>query len=924
MAKYRRVKGGEKNERTGVPFSKIELERVYDLYIEIEGKGIHENNPKIHRLAGDLGRTVRSVENQLLGFKSVDTGTTGRANYNRLIKEIWDERLNDADTILPDKPINKDKPEYDFKFKISSQLKNIIGKELITDDYIAIFELVKNSYDAHAKRVKVIFEEDKIVIWDNGKGMDIDDIHNKWLFVAYSAKKEGIEDREFEDQTNKSYRDKLVPKRSFAGAKGIGRFSADRLGAKLNLITRKITDDSPYWNLTFNWDDFEQDAEDEFVNIEVEHSSSKDTSYDGFKHGLILEITNLRSIWPRDKLLNLKWSLEKLINPFSNVDKEDSNKSFEIEIKCEAQLPADKEIKQQPEYSPRDLVNGKVKNFIFDTLNIKTTQIQTIIEDEKLITTLYDRGNLIYKIEEDNPYHYIPETSRVQLFYLNRSAKNNFTRLMGIEAVNFGSVFLFNNGFRIFPIGEPGDDPFGIDQRKGQGHARFLGTRELIGSIEIWGQSEHFQETSSRDGGLIETPGTLQLSDFFVETLKKLEKYVQPILWQIKKRTGNENEEIDLDSKAEIIDFVARLAGNKNVKLLEYSKEFLNILDDKTADTPPEVFQNLKKIAANLNDTDFINEIDESELEYIRLKQEKEEAERKRIEAERIAQEEREKRLAAEKKLKEEEDRRKEEEYRRLKAEEEAREERARRTAEEQRRRQRESQVRFLESVSSLDVEDVLNLHHQIGIDSNTIDQHVVNFKRKLDQGKDLSNEDIQLFLDKITFANKKILAVTKFSTRQNFMAAARVTDDDIISFLKNYLLNIYKFHLGKELDIKVIDEVNDAFKISFKPIEITIIVDNLINNSKKKNAKVVVFSFRLNKNKDLEICYTDNGDGLDKNIEDPGLIFEKGVTTTRGSGLGLFHVRKIMEEQNGSIEIDKSYQPENEGIQFILTFPKK
>ena len=36
-------------------------------------------------------------------------------------------------------------------FKVSAGLKNIIGKELINDKFIAIFELVKNSYDAGAK-----------------------------------------------------------------------------------------------------------------------------------------------------------------------------------------------------------------------------------------------------------------------------------------------------------------------------------------------------------------------------------------------------------------------------------------------------------------------------------------------------------------------------------------------------------------------------------------------------------------------------------------------------------------------------------------------------------------------------------------------------------------------------------------------------
>lgn len=58
----------------------------------------------------------------------------------------------------------------DLNFRISSELKNILGRDLITDDNIAVLELVKNSYDAHATKVEMTFEDDKLVISDNGKG----------------------------------------------------------------------------------------------------------------------------------------------------------------------------------------------------------------------------------------------------------------------------------------------------------------------------------------------------------------------------------------------------------------------------------------------------------------------------------------------------------------------------------------------------------------------------------------------------------------------------------------------------------------------------------------------------------------------------------------------------------------------------------
>ena len=97
--------------------------------------------------------------------------------------------------------------EDTLQFKISSALKDLVGKDLITSDNVAIFELVKNSYDAYANHVVITFSEDKITIADNGKGMSYSDLINKWLFLGFSAKKDGSED--LVDEKQKSYRDKI-------------------------------------------------------------------------------------------------------------------------------------------------------------------------------------------------------------------------------------------------------------------------------------------------------------------------------------------------------------------------------------------------------------------------------------------------------------------------------------------------------------------------------------------------------------------------------------------------------------------------------------------------------------------------------------------------------------------------------------------
>ena len=187
-------------------------------------------------------------------------------------------------------------------FRISSGLKNIIGRELINDKYIAIFELVKNSYDAGAKYARIRFDnlgtsEATITISDDGKGMSKEDIIKKWLFVAYSEKR------------NPSYRDNI--KRAVAGAKGVGRFSCDRLGEHV-CLSSKTASERILHSISISWSDFEKNSLDNFTDINVQYEFSKqedDTC------GTSIIISNLREGWTRADLLSLKKALTQLVNP---------------------------------------------------------------------------------------------------------------------------------------------------------------------------------------------------------------------------------------------------------------------------------------------------------------------------------------------------------------------------------------------------------------------------------------------------------------------------------------------------------------------------------------------------------------------------------------------------------------------------------
>ena len=325
-------------------------------------------------------------------------------------------------------------PAVQKPFRVSAGLKDLIGRDLITNDFVAVFELVKNSFDAYAQKVRLIFADDKIVISDNGKGMSRSDVLEKWLFVAYSAKREGTED--------KNYRSKVGQrKRPYAGAKGVGRFSCDRLGKKLLLRSR--ADSQPTQVLNIDWTLFEKDARQEFggIGIDLEDSPHFPGVEPAVQTGTVLEITGLRSGWDRNKLLALKRELAKLINPFA-----EGPEQFQIELSAPAEIDKDQKQNGTNRRGLPLVVNGKIENTILEVLKNRTTSMRVrIIEEGATIeSNLDDRGEKIYRIREKNPYCGLKGTELdIEIYFLNRGAKQLFTHRMGLPSVQFGSIFLF-------------------------------------------------------------------------------------------------------------------------------------------------------------------------------------------------------------------------------------------------------------------------------------------------------------------------------------------------------------------------------------------------------------------------------------------------------------------------------------------------
>ena len=783
----------------------------------------------------------------------------------------------------------------DLNFRVSTGLKRIIGRDLITNDLVAVFELVKNSFDAQATRVDLHFENDNFYIIDNGKGMTNDDIINKWLFVAYSAKKDGTEDPD--------YRAKIKDKKAYAGSKGVGRFSCDRLGSHLAMQSRYRDPSSPVEVIEVNWDRFEQDDKENFLTIPL--SSYQTNDFDlpkGIKdiqHGTSLHITGVREKWDRNKLLSLKSSLAKLINPF-----EGGNDRFEIRIYAPKELEEDAytklKLQEKGEAYFHKIVNGKVENFIFKTLSAKTTKLEvSIIDSGKTIESrLIDRGELIFHIQEPNHYELLEDSGfSCRLFYLNRSAKSTFARQMGVNSISFGSIFLFRNGFRVFPVGEEGDDTFGIDRRKQQGYARFLGTRDLVGRIDVTGSEADFKESTSRDQGLIETPAYRQMEECIWETcIKRLERYVVGVAWKtpmdmdsddISRLTGDK-------ARSRVIEMVSKLTNVEGVSLINYSKNLIGILNEKSDDFEKSI-EGLKLVAEKAGNNAFLSEINKAERRFQELKKSEEDA-RIAAEFERTAREKAEKQaqLAREERKKAEAER-----------------DKAEAAYEEEKKRNL-----FLSSVSTLDYDIILNLHHQIGIYSADISNIIANNIEKIRHNEKIKKNELLALFEQLAFRNQKILSVSKFATKANFRIDSEEIREDIGIFITEYIEKVCTLYSGDGLDITVTGKA--SLEKEFKPIELFMLIDNLVSNSGKPEASATAIKFNLKQisKSEIELTVEDDGMGFDPNIKELNRIFEKGFTTTEGSGLGLYHVAYIIDQMNGVIEIDPNYE---DGARFII-----
>lgn len=426
-----------------------------------------------------------------------------------------------------------------LKIRPYARLLTMLGDQLIKDEAIALIELVKNAYDADAEHVKISFvkfnddftpnQESEIIIEDDGNGMDEVILKNAWMNPATPEKLKRKQNRETTDKG-----------RIMQGEKGIGRFAIFKLGRKIKIITRRQRqiegrfidepDSESEFILNYDFTDYDVDflkkgnkeediyLEDLTVNMEerlAEQITVSQIEYDADlqsrkPYGTRIVISNLNGVWNKDKIKKVHQSILRMQPIFG--DKFIKDFGVYIDVNGDPFRSYGKDLNEI-----RQILEEKAVFTINGSFNDKTSQIEyTIIgRDQKeshryLLTDPEMLGvspmrnyldSLSTRYIECGPFAF-----RFYIFDLDISTKDGDTRYYldkeEKESIKAHRVYLYRDGIRVMPYGDPEDDWLKLDVIRGiESAGRIFGNDQLVGYITIsQKENPNLRDKTNREG----------------------------------------------------------------------------------------------------------------------------------------------------------------------------------------------------------------------------------------------------------------------------------------------------------------------------------------------------------------------------------------------------------------------------------------
>ena len=143
-----------------------------------------------------------------------------------------------------------------INFQVAFGAVKHFGRNLYTTNPPAIAELIANAWDAYATECHIAHNENSLLIWDNGIGMNEDELTNRYAISGFEKKTDNIRKPEH------------LKERPYMGKKGIGKFSAFSLGDEYSIYT-KSDEDEKWRKLILNYNSIMSNPNKPIIGIEV-------------------------------------------------------------------------------------------------------------------------------------------------------------------------------------------------------------------------------------------------------------------------------------------------------------------------------------------------------------------------------------------------------------------------------------------------------------------------------------------------------------------------------------------------------------------------------------------------------------------------------------------------------------------------------
>lgn len=430
-------------------------------------------------------------------------------------------------------PDNAKNDAVNLPFRPRARLLQLLGDQLIGSPRLAVFELVKNAYDADAETVTVTLKglqtaNPTILVEDDGDGMALATIRDIWLVPAHDH-------REVQRNALKRTRLNRLP----LGEKGLGRFAVHKLGDYIELVSKAR--DQSECVVRIDWSVL---MEKQFLSeAKVAVQTRPPEVFKGNKTGTRLTISKLRdAAWTRGEVRRLLRQITSIASPFTH-----RSDRFETELKVPdhpdwvSGIPdVDVLLKRAPWHFRFSLEDGAF-DWAYEFRGVTGIKLapRRVAREAVALQIAQERDTDIYGTDQGTKSVQPKKVTADEAlssgigaitgeFYVFDRDQDILAKLGDSQLVqNFldesGGVRVYRDSIRVYNYGEPGDDWLGLDLRRVNTPTRNISRNIVVGAIDLsLEHSRKLTEKTNREG-FVENDAYRRLRQIVLGALAVLE-----------------------------------------------------------------------------------------------------------------------------------------------------------------------------------------------------------------------------------------------------------------------------------------------------------------------------------------------------------------------------------------------------------------